>query len=282
MLTTRLSIDDHLGPRERRFFGEGFKRVQQTLSNIEIGENEIRATAGVVFPREWSRKGDIDQRPHLSTIDVLLFGARLSELYLGGGLKPVLRRVQIKAGKAPEEENLEAFEISARVKETVEYQGRLLTIFDCQVGSLTVTCEIEHDKGERSDLEALELDVHDLGKRQLITDVVLDGERARAQVDIDGGETVSMVDTFVIGLQLGQALLYELDGVSRAESNTLWMRKTSLELIDSRPVTGPIEIEAVLEESRLLEAKTGTWRSADIVTEFHGIRLRCSVAHQIR
>jgi hypothetical protein len=90
-----------------------------------------------------------------------------------------------------------------------------------------------------------------------------------------------MIDCFVTALQLGQVLLYELDGVSRAESSTLWMRKTVLELVTAKPVTGPIPAHVVLEDSTLLNSRTGIWRSADIVTEFHGIRLRCSVAHQI-
>lgn len=78
------SIDEELGPRETRFFGEGFKRVAHALRKIAVdpGCGRIEAEAGLHLPADWSRKGTRAQPPHLSTIDVMLFSAQLAGLYL--------------------------------------------------------------------------------------------------------------------------------------------------------------------------------------------------------
>src|SRR5690606_23714126 len=72
-------------------------------------------------------------------------------------------------------------------------------------------------------------------------------------------------------------LLYSLDGVARADSNTLWMRRTVIRPAPETPADGRFEVR--LREPRLLLGAQGGWRSAEIVTDHAGLRLSCSVAH---
>lgn len=308
------SIDDYLGPRARRFFGEGFKRAEHRITDVRIVDGAVSATATVDYPADWSRKGDRDQRPHLSTVDVLVLGAWLAETQLAHtrGLTSaqradaVLLRADIKAGTTPVEEELRGFRVTAAAPVTTpEAGGRVRSVIDCVIGTLTLRCEIDHEPGvpnaapaefgtpeEILGGESLRLFAEGhRNRRQFVEKVSADVAAATAGADvrIEGSDVVPLsasaltVDTFVVGLQLGQVLLYELDSVSRARSNTLWMRRTVLSCErpgEPRLPGGPVVFR--LEKAKLLENSKGqVWRAADIVGEFQGVRLRCSVAHRL-
>lgn len=318
------SIDDYLGSADGRFFGSGYRRVAQRLTNIvvdvdECGRSYIAATASISVPEVWSRKGSGTVTPHLSTIDALVFAAQLVETYCTDVFDldeqarcyMWLRRVEIRAGVKPVEDGLHTLPVSAVLRETAPAEDGLCdatSTFDCRIGPMIVRCEVEHDLGHDGPVtrhhipdDVVGPDLRPYGSgyrehRQAITDVVIDPrtQRARAIVGIDlgtpategmeggYGPTLSMVDAFVVALQLGQVLLYELDGVTRADSNTLWMRHTVLEATSPLcAVSDPFPVTVGLDDSMLLSARGGTWRTSTVVTECHGLRVKCAVTHEI-
>ncbi|MGW3986565.1 AvrD family protein [Streptomyces sp. NPDC004830] len=301
-LDTLGTVDDFLGAREGRFFGEGFKRVHHSLTDLTIDAGGITATAGLEIPGAWSRKGDSTQRPHLSTIDVMIYGARLAGLHaahtrgLGPGAPFAVRSLTIKAGNKPQEEGLDTFPVSGRLLDTAD-DGT--TTMECRVGLLTVRVETAAGTGRAEaagstpgtashpSADALPGPWNDApfgvphrDRRQLLTsvEVLPDSSLARADLTLDPDGPATMIDLFVAALQLGQVLLYTLDGVARADSNTLWMRRTS---IGPAPQGAPSDgrFEVGLREPQLLRSAQGTWRSAQVVADHAGLRLGCSVAH---
>ncbi|MFE1442313.1 AvrD family protein [Streptomyces sp. NPDC058739] len=316
------SIDDFLGPRDSRFLGEGFKRVEHALTGLTItppaagtpaaAEAGIEAVAHVTLPGLWSRKGNRHQKPHLSSIDVMLFAARLTGLYAAHthGLAPdspfEVLSVDMKAGSGPDEEGLEQLPVSGRLVAAGTSGALRSTTLDCRIGSLTARVHARHAAGRRPSTTrrtyhlAEELPgpwndepygVPHGARRQLLTGVGLTGgteddHRASARVALvpDGAEAArddapaTMVDALVSVMQLGQVLLYTLDGVERARSNNLWMRRARIRLDDTGPGTGD-EVTAALRQARLLPAPTGTWRSAEVAGALHGVRVQVAVAH---
>src|SRR5690349_16564634 len=149
------NVDDRLGPAEKRFFGTGFRRSEHTIRRLRVGAGRIDAAAAVRYPADWSTKGEVDQLPHLSTVDVLVLGAQLAELQVAQayGLDPGrrssmwLRRVRIQAGRAPLEEGLDDFPVTAVAAGTADdavIAGFRVSLVDCRVGPLRIRCEIEH------------------------------------------------------------------------------------------------------------------------------------------
>lgn len=112
------SVDDYLGPAEKRFFGSGFRRVTYRHDKLEVcrgeeGRTELSGRLGVGYPPDWStkaRRGDL--RPHLSTVDGVITAVHLSEATLTHALRLTAERrragrvlqVRIKAGTVPDEE----------------------------------------------------------------------------------------------------------------------------------------------------------------------------------
>jgi hypothetical protein len=105
---------------------------------------------------------------------------------------------------------------------------------------------------------------------------------------VEGGfqPLTTLIDCFVGSLQLAQILLYELDGIHRAVSNTLWMRQTVLEA--ARPQApgpeghdGPRQLTTTLADPTVLTKDGTNWRTAEILGRLDGVSLRCAVAHQL-
>jgi hypothetical protein len=297
-----VTVDDALGPRKSRFFGEGFKRVSHRLDDIAVRPategGEITAAAGLELPRNWSRKGVAEQPPHLSTIDAMLFAAQLCGLYLAhthglsGGDGFRVRRAALRAGNRPQEDRLDRFTVRAEHLGTAPGDPAV-SRFDCRIGALTVVLAVEHGgepvptllPGYYTDPAALPghwntapFGASHRGRTQLLSDVDVDSKALRADADLTlgpGSAEATMIDLFVAALQLGQVLLYDLDRLERADSNTLWMRRTVIEPTSHRTK----RFTTVLENERRLDNAAGTWRSADVVAVQSGFALRCSVAH---
>jgi len=325
------SVDDFLGPSASRFFGSGYRRIGEHIGGLSLvtgpdGHGSVKGTARVVFPADWSVKRQGGVRPHLSTIDALVFAARLAELYLTAayGLGPEersrmwLRRVDIRAGSAPTETELDNLAVSAALKSTDDAphspRGRArVSVLNCRVAQMAVRCEVEHAAGIAVPA-TLALDSPDdlLGpasqrpygdgfrnQRNHITDVAVSADSLAADARLAVGQadsaavaeyglegayqpSMTLVEAFVVALQLGQVLLYRLDAVPRAESQTLWMRRTTLEA-DSphRDAAQPAPVRAELVDPMLVESADGVWRSADIVSDCLGVRTRCLVSHRL-
>jgi len=230
-----------------------------------------------------------------------------------------LRDVRIRAGRVPLEEGLDDFAVSAVLVDTsdedVVIPGFRVSTVEAQVGPLRISCVVEHPPSAGPEVVRDSLDENSLDKalgdpgarfygsgyrafRTSVRDLQVDRTTSRATAtatvragDHHAGEgldgfrqpSASIIDCFVTGLQIGQILLYELDAVDRAHSQTLWMRQTTWEVASPAPVRpGPVAVRAALENVRLLErAADDRWRTADIVTRMAGLSLRCSVAHRL-
>jgi hypothetical protein len=308
------SIDDHLGPSQGRFFGHGFKRVAHSVRGVEITRGAISATAGLAYPADWSRKSSGSLRPHLSSVDALVLAVQLAEAHLthtrrldvGQRRRTWLRSFDMRGGRVPQED-LAALPVQAIQLDT----RNSVSTYSCLIGTLGVTCQIEHDAGRAratggdydnldSLLGAAQGRYYGAGFRrraQRIADVCVtpDGDAIAATVavsDPDGalddglggayGPAPSMLDGLVCLAQLAQVLAYRLDGIERGQSHTLWMRRLAQSSpAPPRPATGPVTATLALQRSRVLAFGDGRWRTLDVAGELHGIHVRSSIAHQL-
>jgi hypothetical protein len=226
-----------------------------------------------------------------------------------------LRKVTLRASTTPQED-LTGMPGSATLRGTsavADAPGRFVSVYDCAVGVMRARCEIEHEIARRATAERSDAGLEDLLgpgapryygegfklRSQSILDVGVDMGALRAQADVliastreghaapdglDGAyqPAASVIDCFVVILQMVQVLLYELDGVPRSDSNTLWMLQTVLEADrPDRPGAGPHAAHAAIGGKHLLKLRGGTWRNVDITGGCGGIALRASFAHEL-
>lgn len=155
------SIDEILGDRSTRFFAEGYRKITRSVTEVALDANGARATASLRYPIDWSRKGSIDLRPHLSTIDALVLAVGLAEAHLAvvAGLdteqrgRAWLRAFTMKAGRNPHED-LTSFpvEVQRSRRDPAPAVGAgVVSAYDCVVGAIKVRLEVEHEPGRRAD-----------------------------------------------------------------------------------------------------------------------------------
>lgn len=335
MTGTRLvvpSIDDYLGPGERRFFGGGFRRVRQSLEDIRVSSSreatEVSARACVSYPPDWSAKGTgTELVPHLSGIDALVLGAQLAEILLvhahglddGHRSRMWLRGVRLRAGAHPQEalDSLAVRSVARTAESAPVRDGLRATPIRSRIGSMEIWSEVQHEEGRGYDPGAREARhasaraalgepyrryFAELFRRrdQRVTDLTVDRAAGRidatvritpalgegrplcAGLEAAYAPSASMIDAIAVMGQLAQVLLYELDGIDRRDSDTLWLRRARLSTrLPLRPLDHAFPVHARIEETRVLSLADGLWRACDLDYAFHGITGGFSVAHRL-
>ena len=227
-----------------------------------------------------------------------------------------VRKVTLRAGAEPQED-LDGMPSSAKPVSTTPVpgsDGRYVSVYDASVGAMRARYEIEHRTGSAAPAAPAAFATLDdaLGpaagryygagfqhQRQQIEDVHVDlaGLRSSATVRIgtadgtappaeglDGARQplVSVIDCFVVNLQLAQIMMYEMDAVRRQDSNTLWMVRTVLECAaPRRPWTDTLTASARIAEKYLVPLRGRTWRNVQIQGECGGVTLRAAFAHEL-
>lgn len=304
----------------RGFRRVGYDIGELRLTRGANGTVRAASSVGVSYPADWSKKAaGTDLLPHFSTVDGLVVAAQLAEACLAGRVPDLregwLRKVRITAGTSPQEDlaRLPAEATLRRTDPLAGEPGCAVSLVDCTVGTMRMRCEVVHalptgtvrDAGTYADLDALLGPATDryfgtgfTTRRQFIRDVAVDhgalsADAALTVVHEDGAvvptaglegahqPSLSMVDAFVTALQLAQIMLYDLDGMRRQDSNTLWMRQTTLTASRPDRPTEALPVTTRLDEPGLLHMGGGTWRTLDVVAALAGLRVRSAVAHQL-
>jgi hypothetical protein len=314
------TIDDHLGPATGRFFGTGFRRVSQRITDVVVEQaaGTITAQAGITYPADWSTKSPgRSLTPHVSTIDAAVLSVALAESYLTHTLNLDdeqrrglwLRRLVIKAGATPQEQ-LADFTVSAWHAGITSDRETTLSVFDCRIGGLRTRCDIVHPAGRRrTDTGPAALRDDLLGDPQRryygrgfqardhqLRDVHVVPDHGEASADVHFGDTrafpdgfggrhqpsVTVIDGMVVLAQLAQSLLYRLDDIDRRQSDTLWMRRVEVTANSPEPpLAEPFRSSTAVMRSVLVNFNGGRWRTSDWTAQFSGLRFGYRLAHRL-
>ncbi|WP_174427777.1 AvrD family protein [Cupriavidus basilensis] len=252
-------IDQLLGPREQRYFGSGFKRVQYRVIApcTDIAALPCQGKVAVIYPQDWSRKSTgATAPPHLSTVDATHLGAMLSEWavaqrFTTSPAEPevLINRCEIRSGNAPDEQ-LDAlpYAIHRIVTEPLTDRRslyRFSTRIELQLGSMELAVTLTHNGQPRNNAThfdntgMLEHDAPQSVAGRLAIGGVYGIDLHHLMLGPDGGHaiaetifsaptsvyrTLSNVEFVLACAQMAQAVIYQKDRISRTRSNTLWMR----------------------------------------------------------
>ncbi|MGD7097409.1 AvrD family protein [Ralstonia pseudosolanacearum] len=281
------SIDDLLGRRETRYFGNGYINTTRSVSDFECFETDtglqFSCVAALELPSLWSAKGDSKQKPHLSSIDVIELATectrRVFHQVFGGrefSLESI-RKLLVGAGSEPVEEALDAISITGVASRLPDGAYHLRA----QISSMSVdvTFSVREEGRPRMTGEnrnPISIENVTLNRNALTASaIVLPFQESH-------DDSWSLSDCFASVAQVGQALLYNLDGIVREASNTLWMRKISMTLFSGIPECNmPQPLYVRLDNSKKLKLGNDYWRSADVFCIFCNTNIVCRVAHKL-
>ncbi|MCU0762635.1 MAG: AvrD family protein [Hydrogenophaga sp.] len=281
------SIDEFLGQRHGRYFGDGYLKSAQTVRDFELhgGPHGMRFSSlgEVLLPDMWSLKGGSQQKPHLSTIDVIelaLECLRQFRICLRRGHElstDLLDGMSIVAGKSPIEDDMDAIPITGQVT----HDGNGSEVMALRVGNMDVTLYMRPESQRVTRGMTFSRRPVELGQ------VLLNAEKMHASAmaspkPTEPGMAWSLSASFACALQLGQLLLYKLDKVERASSNTLWMKKTEIRFSDLVPCSGGVQpIHVHLDDVLKYDKPDGEWRRANVCASFCNTQITCRVTHRL-
>lgn len=285
-------IDDFLGDKASRYFGTGYINSSQLVTGFILNNSEperltFSCVGKVILPESWSVKKSGNQKPHLSTIDIielslLGFDHLVHEIY-GHHICSIklVNRLIINAGKVPIESDFDAIDIQGKINKFT----KTTNIVDITISNMNVQIYYQNDMNH-----FIESKVLPISKSALeIKDVMINKEKMKASALVintrmlkEKIEPWSTSGLFSVGLQLGQILLYQLDSIAREDSNTLWMKKTDINFLSYAPnidVFHPIYTK--LDRVRKYTTEDGEWRRADIYSIIGNTKIICSVTHKL-
>ncbi len=280
-------------------------------------------TAQLTYPAAWSTKGSRELVPHVSSIDTVAIAASLLETAVAHtrdlsndeAAEVWVSHAKVSAGARPEED-LHHVAIAADIVDVAhQTSGEVATTATFRVGQLRGSITLHHPPGI-GDLTLVGADrvadlavsypgrelfylggykTHSLHGCDLVVDTDAHRVTATCAVGISTPESalagaesawplsVSIIDAILGAAQLSQVLLYDVDGVDRTSSNTLWMRK--LELTATKPprsCADPFPATVEVRRMSTIERAGQVWRSADLtVSDFAGVTGSCLLAHQL-
>ncbi|WP_180342719.1 AvrD family protein [Auritidibacter ignavus] len=242
------TIDWQLGAASERFFGEGFTRVRHDVRPTNVGSERAEFLINAHYPDDWSRKGDENQHAHLASVDAMVLAARMAEHYLQSiGVEVAncwISHCTLDPGK-------EVVDVSGPLSVSLEVAKPTPSddtgiSFRCQLQSFRVRMTVQTTTAKRdidckSDtLPGYYADGYKRVHRQLssatstpddprihsyftLSDPI--GPSGHGGLESNHGSVVSFVDANIFAAQLGQGYVFELDGLDRASTRTLWLRK---------------------------------------------------------
>jgi hypothetical protein len=230
-----------------------------------------------------------------------------------------LRGFTMRAGNRPQED-LVGFGVQAErtgYRRDPSLPGGHLSQLDCQIGAVRVRCVIAHPiapaaaAGQAPAPHFYRTDRDLLGdpeeryygngfrrRRQVIREVQIasDAGRADAVIQVEPGPisteqiglggayapALSMLDSMTALAQVAQVLLYHQDGLRRGQTNTLWLRKVTMDShTPDQPLAEPFPAPVEITASDLVRIGSGRWRAVTMNGYFQGIQARSSLAHQL-
>jgi hypothetical protein len=271
------------------------------LTSPDNGVSRVIGFGRVSFPGFWSRKGTADQMPHLSTIDVISVTVQLLEAAANHPLAttwPSLRdlfvtQTTIKAPAIPVETDFEELALAGYAMHSADGLTFVADVAGFSV-NLTLARSVDPPATWNPECASVHSEVF-RGRVPSLCEVTINDQRATALVDVPAqvsrplggvdarrGTALNQIDAFVAALQLGQILLYDLDNVARADSQTLWMRTTTLRALGQPRQVHAHPIEATLTQPRIRTLRDEQWRLATVQAQMPDLfTVECSVAHRI-
>jgi hypothetical protein len=268
----------YLGSSDGRFFGSGYKKVSYSITDESFGEGKYSGEVNIQYQDDWSLKKK-KLKPHLSSIDTMILASHACNLIINSGSERDYRisSLIVRASTTPLE-CLSTIPVSFQNQneepEGIKIQG--------EVGNMQVIATYKKNENEQENFSFVDNNFRN--NSQNIKNIELNSiddslSKLYKTTNGESDQNLDFIDVFVSSLQVGQIMLYELDGIKREDSNNLWMRNFKLEKREKLHQENTLSV--TLANMTITQVEGNQWRSADIVANVNNLSLRCSVAHQL-
>lgn len=313
------NIDQLLGASSERYFGSGYRTVEQNIHDLVIREDIGHGSSiNALIDIRSRTDGELQRKfaSHLSSIDAIVISTSLAKALIAHATldancarRAILENVSLRAGTKAD---TKMSEIHARiVLSKYEYHsGMGRGKFNVTVGSMTVVISVSWEGQPWRSIKETTI-VHVAAIADLLGDlqlhprcvipqasslamrnveVDLEAKRASCEVslerslaDLFDNLSTPIVEGLVVTSQLAQVLLFAIVGISRRAAGNLWMRRA----VFSTDSTGmflssTFDVALTVSHSTFIEHGSRAWLTADVViTHFPGLCGKASLAFAV-
>jgi hypothetical protein len=305
-----------LGSKRKRYFASGFKKISCELGDFQLSKERLTASLVLKRGKDCSVKKIGEVIPHLGSIESFTVAMRLLELYLSIQYnlseteiaKSTIRSIDFKT--KPIDHNYEnVLGTHVSIREIVwENYYRAKGMFDVVVDNFNFRIELNFENRNRSigfpydrfiqtitvnsnqyynhgykstmiDIEKLKLNPKNCSL-VAISKVKRPIEINETGIGTSYLDGLTFVDFLSISGQLTQILLYQLDNITREESNNMWVRSLYAEF-DTNASQSVVSSKAHLSQFNLVQMGGENWRTATVQLAIGSIKGFAKVCHII-
>jgi hypothetical protein len=247
-------ISELLGPKENRYFSNGFKYMEILYGDFTQNDGSLFTTIQVKSGSGWLKKNGKNLSPHLGTTEFIAIAAVMTQHLLEREKQlsndeiewSWISRFICKIRQCTEIDQ-HYIPISGKIESTESLADFLQSKIQIQIGTLQIilfVCHPPAGSSSRNKKDVGSIDIYQKGYKLhdlSIYDVVLDRENKTSSGNVVlyeenirkngiGSKYPGMIltDFILVTGQLAQALLYDLNGNDREKSNNMWLREVDV------------------------------------------------------
>lgn len=298
------AIDSILGNAHYRYFGYGHKRSEFHFLN-KNKSNPLDLVGKITHKGGWSHKLNGQQKPHLSTLDALIFASMLGEKFIRTYYTDInldnlfLQKFEIKSPPSPIENinivSLDIMNVDIDLKSNsfnfvTNIHGMKVSIsFLSDKNKITSVknsnaCDYitNHLKTYFHHIDNIQFDAPSMVSAQVTRQTLESVSFSGLQCNHD--QQISLFEWLIIFSQLGQLAAYNFDKVHRDETHNLWMRSVKAEITTLYNSTQePVSISGKIDRAKLLNLNEKKWRTFRMsgATSCNSIKFSGKLAHRL-
>lgn len=307
-------VDYYLGPSEKRYFGQNYKKISHNISGLNVSNNCISGNLSIIWPDCWAEKKGKNIVPHIGTLDFFVIAIRFVELYIyyvdNKSMEEMnsmwISHIKCQSNKCIEKSNTKC---SCSLLSTSYCSGVIAREYEVLVDNAKVYLILEscEEKVPSSPSKSNLLD--DTCNKSyfsekyksyslVLKNIELNLNESFVYADIDSdifniwekhnGLTQAYMPCFTIcdlvvaAGQLSQILLLNKSGIARDDSYNLWMRQIICRY--NTPINCCAKLKVSIIKSKILNVKGLYYNSVDLCFNFNNGDLvtECKSAYQIQ
>ncbi|MDR3246539.1 MAG: hypothetical protein LBT50_08925 [Prevotellaceae bacterium] len=299
-----------LGPKEDRYFSNGFKGIDISYNDEEVYQGQYKATIAVGFG-VWAKKKGTVLTPHLGTTEFISVAAVVCQQLMekSVGLSPeIIKRAWINhfncKMKPCDDTDYDNIPVSGKIVSEQKELDHVVYGFEVRIGSVLikpVVCsplkEIK-EANSRQDQEVDHQETDNYKEGYKLRDLEIKDVHVDREMMVSGGKTILheqihsqkglgahyhgilLTDFILITGQLTQALLCHINCKTRTESSNLWLRE--IDAWCETPSEGKyFDSEVRFSNVQTLQTRGEKWLSVGLTGTVGNIHSRIKVAQRV-
>lgn len=307
-------VDCYLGPSEKRYFGENYKRISHNISGLKVINDRISGNLRIDWPNCWSEKGGMNLQPHIGTLDFFVIAFRFVELHLHN-VENIdfeemnnmwISEIVCHSNKCIEKNNIVC---CCSMLSSLCHEDIIIYEYEILIDIIKVRLKISHNntkknssllrvqpycsthnesffidgyKSYRLNLKNISLNLDELYIHAYVESNLFETAKKYNGVTQFYMPCFTYCDLIIAAGQLSQILIFKVNCTTREKSGNLWMRQIKCKY--KTPIRNDTFLKVNILGSKVINLRGEYYNAVDLYFDFNDGDLiaECKAAYKIQ